>query len=150
MATEYREEYFEERLITEVQNYEHLWCVSSKKFSDRDRAQNSWQEIALKLGRDVGVVKAKWKYLRDNYMKLKKETKHKSGDAAKKKSHWKFFESLFFLNTLTEKNETETNVSLVEHEESANSQCTSSSIHETQHIDMPNCKSTELGGVIKR
>lgn len=102
------EDTYEECLIDLVREYENLWKVTSTKYKDLQRMQNSWEEIAEKVvgmgfAKSAEDCKTKWRYLRDTFKKKKVEygSGMKSGAAASKRRKWKFFDALNFLNTST-------------------------------------------------
>ena len=49
----------------------------------------------------VEKLKAKWRNLKDTYVKEKREAKGRSGQGASKKKKWKHFDSLSFLSSST-------------------------------------------------
>ena len=63
---------FEAKLIEEVQNHPHLYDSSLKEYRDAVRIQNSWEEISRNLNVTVEIVRKKWKYLRECYVKSRK------------------------------------------------------------------------------
>ncbi|KAL2086039.1 hypothetical protein ACEWY4_017098 [Coilia grayii] len=62
-----------------VRQYRHLYDPARKEHRDSGRVQNSWQEIAKRLGRDEVVCKRAWKNLRDRLAKTRKRAKQRSG-----------------------------------------------------------------------
>ncbi len=102
---------FEENLINCVQNYPHLWTVSSKQYKDLRRNDNSWNEIAETLGADAEKCKARWRSLRDTYRKqLTNAELQKSGAAGGLKRKWQWMEQLSFLRDEMGKRKTKSNV----------------------------------------
>ena len=63
---------FEELLCDEVRRYPHLYNPSLQYYKDAQMTTNSWGEIARTLGKEEKVCRAKWKYLRDRFVKIKK------------------------------------------------------------------------------
>lgn len=114
----------EERLINTIQEYPHLWRIGSKKYSDRQRAKNSWKEIGDTLNVSAEKAQARWRYLRDEYFRKKREeATTRSGSAAIKRSKWRFYGSLSFLDPILTSRKTSGNLqangedSVAEHEE---------------------------------
>ena len=76
---ENNDETFEECLIDLVREYDNLWKVTSTKYKDLQRMQNSWEEIGEKLAvmgfkKSFEDCKLKWRYLRDTFKKKKSST----------------------------------------------------------------------------
>ncbi|XP_065065919.1 uncharacterized protein LOC135691859 [Rhopilema esculentum] len=63
---------FEAKLIEEVQKHPHLYDSSSKEYRDAVKIQNSWEKISRNLNVTVEIVRKKWKYLRECYVKSRK------------------------------------------------------------------------------
>ena len=63
---------FEELLCDEVRRYPHLYNPSLQYYKDAQMTTTSWGEIARTLGKEEKVCRAKWKYLRDRFVKIKK------------------------------------------------------------------------------
>lgn len=93
---------FEERLAEEVRKYRHLYDTSQREYKDFQKMNNSWKEISQTLGKDEAVCTAKWKYLRDRFVKAKRKMKGKSGDA--------IYTILSWLDSFVKFRETESNV----------------------------------------
>lgn len=101
---------FEEILINEIRSYEHLWKVVSTKHKDLQRCENSWEEISRKLKQEKETCKSKWKYLRDTFIRKKKEYASKSGSKRNLHKKWEYFDSLTFLDSCEVKFKSATNI----------------------------------------
>ncbi|CAK6977183.1 transcription factor Adf-1-like [Scomber scombrus] len=66
---------FEEILCDEVRQYPNLYNPSLSSYKDAQMTNNSWGEIVCTLGKEEKVCWAKWKYLRDRFVKIKKKAK---------------------------------------------------------------------------
>lgn len=98
-----------ERLTEDIIKYRNLYDTSMREYKYFQRAKRSWEEIAQILGKDEAVCRAKWKYLRDRFVKARKKMKGKSGDGTKG-SVSPIFILLSWLDTFVKCRETETNV----------------------------------------
>ncbi|XP_037547918.1 transcription factor Adf-1-like [Nematolebias whitei] len=100
---------FEMRLTEEIRKHKNLYDTSVREYKDFQRSRNSWNEIAQTLGKDAALCKAKWKYLRDRFVKARKKMRGKSGDGANGGVP-PIFHMLSWLDTFIKSRETETNV----------------------------------------
>lgn len=73
-------EQIEERLITEVKKYEHLYNSSCKDYKDSKISYNSWREIAHNIGLDATECMKRWKNLRDKYVRRRRKMACRSED----------------------------------------------------------------------
>nr|CAI5817684.1 unnamed protein product [Callosobruchus analis] len=89
---------FQENLILRVQNYNELYDLSGRYYSNQQRKQEVWREIAEQIGETIDACKEAWRELRDNYRKAKTLRKTKSGYGAKNIKSIKFEKELTFLN----------------------------------------------------
>ncbi|KAJ8043340.1 hypothetical protein HOLleu_10386 [Holothuria leucospilota] len=102
-----------EQLIELVRQKPYLYDVTDPDHADATKVANAWQAITEKMGlQDKGYsLKEKWKNLRDYYIRKRREQKGKSGDGAKQKVKWPFFELMQFLNDYAvENSQTDSNV----------------------------------------
>lgn len=72
----------DERLCEVVRRYPHIYNSSLKGHKDVLRCTETWKEIAQTLGKDESFCRQRWKYLRDRYVKAKRKTGGKGGDAS--------------------------------------------------------------------
>ncbi len=105
---------FEERLIEEVRRYAHLSTVTTTNSQDLQRCENSWEEISKNIMKEKAKCKSKWKYLRDTYIRKKKENTKKSGSGRGTKLKWEYFDALSFLDSCEVKSKSTTNIPLRE------------------------------------
>ncbi|KAK8727229.1 hypothetical protein OTU49_009770, partial [Cherax quadricarinatus] len=86
-----------ERLIDIVRSNEILYDVNNKGYKDSIRKINVWKNIAQQVGLENGeAAKAKWKNLRDSYVKFLR-TEKTTGKTAKKYKKWPWATQLEFL-----------------------------------------------------
>ncbi|CAB3229523.1 unnamed protein product [Arctia plantaginis] len=72
----------EELLISLVQKYRELYDLGDPRYHDEQRRMNIWQEIAKILNETPANCKERWKRIRDDYRRAKKQRLTKSGQAA--------------------------------------------------------------------
>ncbi|XP_029971093.1 uncharacterized protein LOC115405610 [Salarias fasciatus] len=89
-------EQIEERLITEVRKYEHLYNSSCRDYKDSKMTYNSWREIAHGIGLDAAECMKRWKNLRDKYVRRRKKMACRSEDADDRRAP-AFYEYLSWL-----------------------------------------------------
>ncbi|GFY43577.1 MADF domain-containing protein [Trichonephila inaurata madagascariensis] len=91
-----------EKLITEVQNYSHLYDLFNKNHKNKVMRENAWKEIGVSLGLSGDLCKNRFKVLRDRYRKEKAKVLP-SGSEAKARKMWPFSEMLNFLDPYMQK-----------------------------------------------
>ncbi|CAL8398602.1 unnamed protein product [Arctogadus glacialis] len=75
---------FEARLAEIVRDYAHLYDRSRRDYNDKEIVGNSWRDISVKMdGKDPN--KAKWRRLRDEFIKATKRTRSGGRDDKKNK-----------------------------------------------------------------
>ncbi|CAG9822199.1 unnamed protein product [Phaedon cochleariae] len=99
-----------ERLILLVNDYNELYDMSNKNYSNQNRRDNIWSEIGKKLNENGDICKKKWKTLRDAFQKAAKSMQTKSGQAATISRKWKYWDAMSFLLPHIKGRETQTNV----------------------------------------
>ncbi|XP_062238945.1 uncharacterized protein si:dkeyp-38g8.5 [Platichthys flesus] len=75
----------EERLVEEVRKYEHLYNPTASTYKDANITANSWREISAAVGLDVPECIKTWRRIRDKFVRVKKTTRGRSGDAGGQK-----------------------------------------------------------------
>lgn len=82
------------KLILEVKKHPHVWNPSDPAYHDRHQVSLSWKEISKQLGDiPVDTLRAKWKNLRDVFVKIMK--RHKLPDEYN--GGWRYFKELLFI-----------------------------------------------------
>ena len=111
---------FEVQLIMEVQAHECLYNIKSKEYRNSNKKEYIWVKIAQNLDANgkkynfseickyicilylyiiVDTCKARWKSLRDKFVKERKVRDMPSGSGAPlSQCRWKFYDSLAFLS----------------------------------------------------
>ncbi|KAL1488986.1 hypothetical protein ABEB36_014765 [Hypothenemus hampei] len=84
-------------LITLVQQYEEIYNLKNKYYSNQQRRQNIWDEIGEKMGQSGNNCRERWIRLRDNHRKALKLGQTRSGQAATNIKPPKFHKELTFL-----------------------------------------------------
>ncbi|CAL8387487.1 unnamed protein product [Boreogadus saida] len=88
----------DERLVVEVEKYVELYDQSSRHYKDHSKKDIAWRAIALEIGSSVGECKARWKGLRDAFVKHRKKVQHlPSGSGATSQRDWKYSNLMSFL-----------------------------------------------------
>ena len=87
-----------EKLIRLWQEHGELYLVNHPQYHDRAHKTIILKIIADDLQVTTADVQKKMKGLHSYYLQLKRDNKRKSGDAAKKKIKWAFYESLQFMD----------------------------------------------------
>ncbi|KAG8273004.1 hypothetical protein J6590_030612 [Homalodisca vitripennis] len=87
----------DELLVFEVQERPILWSLQQKEYKNVLKKDKEWELIGKKLSKTGGVCKKRWKSIRDNFIRSRKENHTGTGKAAKKKraAYW---EMLSFLD----------------------------------------------------
>ncbi|XP_023228049.1 transcription factor Adf-1-like [Centruroides sculpturatus] len=88
----------QEKLIELVREYTFLYDLSDRRYSDNQRKDDAWKEIAKKLQvRDCDCKKT-WALLRDAFRRaIKKRKETKSGQASVSRKKWKYEDEMSFL-----------------------------------------------------
>ncbi|XP_040572773.1 uncharacterized protein [Lepeophtheirus salmonis] len=82
--------------INAVKIHDCLWNMKSSSYKDKDKKTQAWESISEATGVDAMRCIAKWKYLRDKFVReLKREKVHRVA------SRWSFFEHMQFINEFT-------------------------------------------------
>jgi len=91
---------FDEVLIDLVRQYPHLYNKMSAERKDAQMARNSWHSIATALSTTADLCEKRWKALRNQFTKKKREIEFntRSGAGQNKIRPFKFMEQLQFLN----------------------------------------------------
>ncbi|XP_034565806.1 transcription factor Adf-1-like isoform X2 [Notolabrus celidotus] len=87
----------EEKFILEVEQHKIIYDTTNPFYKDNIRKEKAWTEIAGVLELDVEVCKARWKTLRDAFVKSKKRGNMPSGSAGGSQKEWKYAEIMSFL-----------------------------------------------------
>ena len=99
-------------MIEEVRKYPNLYNSSLVEYRDHERSEQSWISIGrLFPDRTWRETKDRWKYLRDQFTKLKRSGEGRSGDAGGKKPKWKYYDLMSFLTDHVKHRETDGNTS---------------------------------------
>ncbi|KAK5640218.1 hypothetical protein RI129_011029 [Pyrocoelia pectoralis] len=101
----------DEKLIILVQNYECLFNLAHKDYSDNNIKWKIWKTIGEELGVPANDCKQRWFSLRDQFRRVLKTKKTVSGQAAMKKKKWKYADELSFLMPYFQERETISNIS---------------------------------------
>ncbi|XP_025163181.1 uncharacterized protein LOC105184943 isoform X2 [Harpegnathos saltator] len=114
-CTEYSTEGINELIIHYVRNRPQLWDLNDKCYRNNGLKKKLWCEVAHELNMTEEFVKNRWRNLRDRYIKEKKKSVTKSGQAAVHFVPWSFMEHLHFLSDTVEPRKTITNFESLEH-----------------------------------
>ncbi|CAL8326281.1 unnamed protein product [Boreogadus saida] len=88
----------DERLVLEVEKYLELYDQSSRHYKDNSKKDIAWRAIGLEIGSSVGECKARWKGLRDAFVKHRKKVQHlPSGSGATSQRDWRYSNLMSFL-----------------------------------------------------
>uniref|UniRef100_A0A915I9J0 inositol-pentakisphosphate 2-kinase n=1 Tax=Romanomermis culicivorax TaxID=13658 RepID=A0A915I9J0_ROMCU len=93
-----------ETIIKEVHERDYLWSRTAKGRKDVIKCRNAWNSIGQKVQLDGEKVKAKWKGLRDQYVRINKKLLNCGGKMIE--SRWPWYSDLSFLGNGQEKRET--------------------------------------------
>lgn len=92
-------------LISAVEEHPCLWNAASENYKNRVLRDATWREISENVfdGKfDATQLSAKWTNLRIQFRSYKMKSKGKSGQAAKSKIVWKFYNSMLFVASAEE------------------------------------------------
>ncbi|XP_046420543.1 uncharacterized protein LOC124179819 [Neodiprion fabricii] len=101
----------EETLILLIQPYTELYDMSDPKYSNQQRKDQCWEDIAKAMKETPEDCKLAWRRLRDSFRKAKKIRQSKSGAAASKKRPWRFEQQMAFLAPYMSERESRSNIS---------------------------------------
>ncbi|XP_071642130.1 uncharacterized protein [Temnothorax longispinosus] len=106
---EYNSENVNELIIHYVRSLPQLWDLKNKEYRDNVLKKKLWCQVAQELNVTDEFVKNRWRQLRDRYLKEKKKSVTKSGQAAHHYFPWPLMASLSFLSDVVEPRKTVTN-----------------------------------------
>ncbi|XP_056431336.1 transcription factor Adf-1-like [Gadus chalcogrammus] len=86
----------DERLIVEVEKHKIIYETNHPFYKDNGRKEKAWHLIAAVLGVDADMCKARWKALRDTFVKNRKKG-IPSGSAGGTQKDWKYAEIMSFV-----------------------------------------------------
>ncbi|XP_029354465.1 transcription factor Adf-1-like [Echeneis naucrates] len=86
----------EEMLILEVQNHRIIYDPSHPFYKDTHKKDAAWNSVAGVIGADVDPCKAKWRSLRDSFVKSRKKM-FASGSSGGSQREWKYTDIMSFL-----------------------------------------------------
>ncbi|XP_075976644.1 uncharacterized protein LOC142976920 [Anticarsia gemmatalis] len=93
-----------ERLIEFVRQHPCLYDTKDTYYKNVARKKKLWEQIGHEINKSGDVAKNKWKGLRDNYLRYKKEVAGTTGQTTKKFTKWAWAAPLQFLDaTLTDR-----------------------------------------------
>ncbi|CAH0563099.1 unnamed protein product [Brassicogethes aeneus] len=118
------EERFKKRIISKVSQYPCLYDKENGYYWDTKAKSDIWATITKETGCTSIEIAAKWKSLRDAYVREKrlKENESLSGSAASKRKPFSFFEQLSFLQAYVRKRESISTVDFEDTESDASTQ----------------------------
>ncbi|XP_071652264.1 uncharacterized protein [Temnothorax longispinosus] len=99
---EYNSENVNELIIHYVRSLPQLWDFKNKEYRDNVVKKKLWCQVAQELNVTDEFVKNRWRQLRDRYIKEKKKSVTKSGQAAHHFFPWPLMASLSFLSDVVE------------------------------------------------
>ncbi|KAG8196014.1 hypothetical protein JTE90_028984 [Oedothorax gibbosus] len=101
-----------ELLISKIIVREAIWNKKNASHSNRNLVEKAWREISEEMEFDECKLRAKWKYLKDEFAKQLGSMKIFSGDPAyvAKDPKWVHFRSLYFLKDIVRPRYTSGNV----------------------------------------
>ncbi|KAG1673790.1 hypothetical protein GQR58_015402 [Nymphon striatum] len=85
-----------EILIEAVKEYPWLYDTKRKDFKDLLKRRNSWVDIGRLLDKSDLDCKAKWRYLRSKFSRMRHAESQASGSAANKRPIWHFYPSMTY------------------------------------------------------
>ncbi|KAJ0000930.1 hypothetical protein NQD34_005950 [Periophthalmus magnuspinnatus] len=87
----------DERFIQEVQFHSVLYDTTHPFYKDNSRKERAWVEVATALQSDVCDCKARWRNLRDTFVKHRKRLGIPNGSGGWPQKDWKYSELMSFL-----------------------------------------------------
>ncbi|KAK8772795.1 hypothetical protein V5799_012671 [Amblyomma americanum] len=106
-----------ERLIAEVERRHILWEVRSNDYKNTRKKEQAWKAVAAALGASVQVIMKRWTFLRDTFVKKKKDAatpRSGAGADAVVTIRWPFYKQMSLLQGSLVYPETSGNVSPLE------------------------------------
>ncbi|XP_061925420.1 uncharacterized protein LOC133664635 isoform X4 [Entelurus aequoreus] len=86
----------EEKFIIEVQDHKVIYDATHPFYKDNGKKDLAWNTIAGVMDVDVNICKAKWRALRDSFVKSRKKSVA-SGSAGGPQKEWKYADIMSFL-----------------------------------------------------
>ncbi|XP_047998803.1 uncharacterized protein LOC125236145 [Leguminivora glycinivorella] len=86
-----------EKLIEEVRKYPLLYDLSDSKYSDVNKKEKAWNEIAIVLSQPASECKKIWQNLREYHRRAIKKKATKSGQSATTNKKWQYETEMSFL-----------------------------------------------------
>ncbi|CAG4978604.1 unnamed protein product [Parnassius apollo] len=99
-----------ENLVELLRKYPCLYNTKDSSYKDISMKAKLWAQIGEEINETGEVAKKKWKSLRDNYMRYKKEVAGTTGQTAKKFTKWHWASQLQFLDSTLTDRETTSNI----------------------------------------
>ncbi|KAJ8714452.1 hypothetical protein PYW07_002677 [Mythimna separata] len=88
-----------EKLIELVKERPYLYDMNDPEYKNRAKRLATWKEITEEMGSGhADIWLARWKGLKDNYVKYKKSTEPAHADTYKNYKNWPWAEHLMFLD----------------------------------------------------
>ncbi|XP_072298845.1 uncharacterized protein [Eucyclogobius newberryi] len=87
----------DERMIQEVQYHSLIYDTTHPFYKDNSRKERAWAEVAAALRSDVNECKARWRNLRDTFVKHRKRLGLPNGGGGWPQKDWKYAELMSFL-----------------------------------------------------
>ncbi|VVC38484.1 MADF domain [Cinara cedri] len=100
----------DEMLIEEIRQYQELYDMMHKKYSDNIHKDNIWRKLDSELKTTGPTCKNRWISLHDQLRKAITINITKSGKAAEPKKKWKYEESMSFVIPFFKERETHANI----------------------------------------
>ncbi|KAK8754726.1 hypothetical protein V5799_002572 [Amblyomma americanum] len=89
-----------EKLIAEVERRHILWDIRSNDYKNTRKKEQAWKAVAAALGESVQVIMKRWTFLRDTFVKKKKDAatpRSGAGADAVVTIRWPFYKQMSFL-----------------------------------------------------
>ncbi|XP_008183728.1 transcription factor Adf-1 [Acyrthosiphon pisum] len=99
-----------EQLIELVRKHTFLYDTSCKSYKNVGLKDETWKNIGHELNENDEVLKKKWKSIRDNYLRYKKEINDTTGQATRKYQNWPWASQLKFLDKFLAPRQTTSNI----------------------------------------
>ncbi|KAG9353516.1 hypothetical protein JZ751_018183 [Albula glossodonta] len=103
----------EEKLIFEVEKHRELYDPQDRLYKDNVRKDAAWSAVAVVVGASADECKAKWRVLRDAFVR-KKRKQAPSGSGASSTRDWKYSEIMSFLLPYLQPRSSRTNLEVGE------------------------------------
>ena len=102
---------FEEHLCELVRGYKWLYDCTSPDHNNRNKIQNSWEEIAAELNSDAKTVAGKWRTVRDRFARKLRvyNQSMRSGAGASLTDYPRILNDLAWLKSFISHRDTSTN-----------------------------------------